>query len=245
MTTDNVNADNSALIVTPDETPVLLPPSPSLEEIDNHLETIAQEIAHLRLSLLTETESSQQTVKHLRHRLNLLTFGFFIAILTLVGGGTWLFSSPTAFEFLRKPTASLPSEESRIGKLERQINAGQGENSQLLAIEVKALQEKIQILEANQKAVQELDTKVETLVTNTNTRQQTIKTLATALQDVINVETSNVPSASGTAESTPDTSNPSENQSESEVSSPTPTPTTLESEPSPQPKPSPTSKPSN
>ncbi|QUY45469.1 hypothetical protein [Acaryochloris marina] len=246
MTTDHVNANNTALIIPPEEKGLVAPPSSTPAEMENHLEILAQEVAHLRLSLLTETESFQKKEKRLDRRVNSLTFGFLIAILALVGGGTWFLSSPNSLKLLGQATPTIPTEGSQPSDIEPQINASRVDNSEQLISELKSLQEKVQALEADQSAVQELDKKVETLVTNTSTRQQTITTLANALQDVIDIETGNVTPEPSTSEVTPDSSSP-ENQAESKVSSPAPTstPTTVENQPSPQPQPSPQSKPTN
>lgn len=244
MTTDNVNAENSALIITPEEKGLVASPSSPQAEMENHLEILAQEVAHLRLSLLTETESFQKKSKQLHHRVNSLTIGFFIAILALVGGGTWLLSAPNALKLIGQSTPTLPTEGPQLSDLERQINANRSESSEQLINELKSLQEKVQALETDQNSVQELDTKVETLITNTNTRQQTITTLAKALQDVIDIETAEVAPTTNTSESTPEEKIGPESQPESEASSPT-TPTTVEDKPSPQPQPSPDSNPSN
>lgn len=246
MATDHVNTNNSALILPSEEKGIVAPPSSTPAEMESHLEILAQEVAHLRLSLLTETEYFQKKEKRLDRRVNSLTFGFLIAILALVGGGTWFLSSPNSLKLLGQATPTIPTEGSQPSDIEPQINASRVDNSGQLISELKSLQEKVQALEADQSNVQELDKKVETLVTNTSTRQQTITTLAKALQDVIDIETGNMTSEPNTSEATPDASN-SENQAGSEVSSPVPTatPATAEKEPNPQPKPSPESKPTN
>lgn len=246
MTTDHVNTNNTALIIPPEEKGLVAPPSSTQAEMESHLEILAQEVAHLRLSLLTETESFQKKGKRLDRRVNSLTFGFLIAVLALMGGGTWFLSSPNSLKLLGQATPTIPTEGSQPSDIEPQINASRVDNSEQLISEFKSLQEKVQALEVDQSTVQELDKKVETLVTNTSTRQQTITTLAKALQDVIDIETDNVTPEPNTSEATPDTSS-SENQAGSEVLSPAPasTPPSAEKEPNPQPNPSPKSKPTN
>ena len=242
MTTDNV----SALIVTPEDKELAVPPSSSHDEMENHLEILAQEVAHLRLSLLSETESFQKKTKQLHHRVNSLTVCLFIAVLALVGGGTWLLSSPNSLRLIGLSTPTTLNDESQASNLVPQVNANQDDNSEQLASEIQSIQEKIQALEADQKVVQELDTKVETLVTNSNTRQQTITTLATALQDVIDIETSNEVPASSPTEATPNPSSDSEkNQAVDESAPPASIPTTVENSPSSEPKPSSESKKTN
>ena len=242
MTTDNV----SALIVTPEEKELTIPPSSAHNEMENHLEILAQEVAHLRLSLLSETESFQKKTKQLHHRVNSLTVGLLIAVLALVGGGTWLLSSPNALQLIGLTTPTTPNDGSQATDLVPQVGANQGDNSEQLASEMKSIQEKIQALEADQTVVQELNTKVETLVTNSNSRQQTITTLAKALQNVIDIETSNEVPVSSPTEATPNPSSDSEkNQAVDESAPPASSPTTVENSPSSEPKPSSESKNTN
>lgn len=202
ITMDNLSLDRAALATT-SETAVL-PLSPDHQEMDAHLETLAQEVAHLRLSLLTESESHQSTFKQLRRRLDLLTVSLMLMVLGLVGTGTWFFSSPKGFTLLQQPLSTSTNANPQLKQLERQIADLQGGDNPALVSQVEALQAQVKVLDQQQTSVQALDAKVAELSKNASTRQQSITILAKALQDVINVETDTVtpPPSDSAADST-------------------------------------------
>lgn len=188
MTMDNVLLDHSALATTSETPAVVLSPSPDLQDMDAHLETLAQEVAHLRLSLLTEGEIHQSTIKQLRRRLDILTVGIMLLVLGLMGAGTWFFSSPQGLALLRQPIATTATDDLKLKEWEQRIAGLQGGETESLISQVKTLEEQVKALDGQQTSVQALEAKVTELSKNANTRQQTITILAKALQDVINVE---------------------------------------------------------
>lgn len=219
MTTDHLSLDHVTLATTSETSAIALPPSSAPSDIDAHLETLAQEVAHLRLSLLTESESHQSTVKHLRRRLDILTVSIMLITLGLVGAGTWFFSSPKGLSLLRPPLTTT-NPDPQLQELEKRIDDLQGEANPTLVSQVQALETQVKALDEQQTSVKALDEKVAELSKNANTRQQTITILAKALQDVIDVETDTVSPTHSEA-----------NQNSAPAEPPVPT----ASQPSPQP----------
>ncbi len=202
MTIDHLSLDHATLATATETSAVALPPSSELAEIDAHLETLAQEVAHLRLSLLTESAAHQSTVKPLRRRLDILTVSMMLMALGLVVAGTWFFSSPQGVARLRQPMSTTRVDPQLKG-LEKQIADLQGGANPTLVSQIKALEAQVKALDQQKTSVQTLEAKITELSSKADTRQQTITTLAKALQEVIDVETNTVPSSDSAANPAP------------------------------------------
>ncbi len=143
-----------------------------------HVEQLAQEFLELKLEFLSESDRQLQQVRQLRRQVGVLTWILGAAIAVLGGVFLWLGYTLKVEQTRLSQQVQSSGDRQELAQLQQQIDSLRRQIPDNLDGD----------LAANRDRLEALESRIEAIATDVQTRSQTLAVLTRALQDLIEVQ---------------------------------------------------------